>query len=166
MARAVWRDDAQPLEAPNGKNFGVRFFVYKGDAMSKFNTLLAPLNSAGFPGAEAIANFQPRRGLVCAVMSPSKHCWCRGRILRIDDKLVTVHLLDFGYDETVSKSAGQFAALPDSLKSAAPLATEYRLAFVKLPLDTEDRVRTLEILQDTTQNVDVGHNVRLLHKKD
>ncbi|KAM3184526.1 hypothetical protein ACTXT7_008198 [Hymenolepis weldensis] len=155
MARVVSRDDAQPIEPPTGKNSGVRFFVYRGDAISKLNTLLASLNSQGFPSPSAVSNFQPRRGMVCAVMSPSKHCWCRARILRWDDKSFTVLLIDYGYEETVDKSAAQFASLSDNLKNAAPLAAEYRLAYVQLPIDSDDRVAALDLLWHKMQNVDI-----------
>nr|CDS26698.1 SNase domain containing protein [Hymenolepis microstoma] len=155
MARAIWREDAQLIEPPTGKNSGVRFFVYKGDSISKLKTLLAPLNSQGFPSPEAVSNFQPRRGMVCAVMSPLRRCWCRSRILRLDSKSFTVLLIDYGYEETISKSVAQFASLSDSLKSAPPLATEYRLAYVQLPIDSDDRVAALNLLRDKTQNVDI-----------
>ncbi|VDO03052.1 unnamed protein product [Rodentolepis nana] len=155
MAKAIWREDGQLIDPPTGKNSGVRFFVYKGDAISKLNTLLAPLNSQGFPSPEAVSNFQPRRGMVCAVMSPLRRCWCRSRILRLDPKSFTVLLIDYGYEETINKSVAQFASLPDNLKSAPALATEYRLAYVQLPIDSDDRVAALNLLREKTRNADI-----------
>lgn len=159
MARAVWKDSEYLGEPPAGKNGGVRFVVYKNDAISKLNSLLAPINSPGFPTAEAVSGFQPRKGLVCAVRSSVQNYWCRARILRVSDKVITVFLIDYGWEESINtgiSGPARLATLPKNLAGHEPLATEYRLAYVQLPIDSADRKETMYHFQARTQNIDVS----------
>ncbi|KAM7532824.1 hypothetical protein Aperf_G00000129155 [Anoplocephala perfoliata] len=158
MARTIWKDAEYMSEPPTGKNGGVRFVVYKNDVITKLNSLLAPINAPGFPSAQAVSDFQPRKGLVCAVRSSIQNCWCRARILRVSDKIITVFLIDYGCEESIGVGASgpaQFAALPKNLAGLEALATEYRLAYVQLPIDSSDRKETMYHLQARTQNIDI-----------
>ncbi|KAL5966050.1 Staphylococcal nuclease domain-containing protein 1 [Taenia solium] len=126
-----------------------RFFVQLNSQTTLVNNINRELNSPNFPSAETPTDFQPKRGMICAARFSNDNLWYRARILRVVKKIVTVLFIDFGNEEAVDTSADsapRLAALPKNLASQEPLATEYRLAYVQLPPDPDDREVALDCL--------------------
>lgn len=117
------------------------------------------LNKPNFLAAESSTNFQPKRGLICAARFSGDNRWYRARVLHISGKVVTVLFIDFGSVEIVDTSldgAMRLAALPKNLANQEPLATEYRLAYVQLPPDRDDREMVLDFLSQSIIEQDVS----------
>lgn len=139
-----------------------RFFVQLNNRTALVNSINRELNSPGFPPAENSTDFQPKRGTICAARFSNDNLWYRARILRVVKKIVTVLFIDFGNEEVVDTSAdgaSRLAALPKNLASQEPLATEYRLAYVQLPPDLDDREVALDCLarEILDQDVSLGY---------
>nr|CDS17949.1 SNase domain containing protein [Echinococcus granulosus] len=137
------------ISNPAAGNNGFRFFVHLNSRTALVNTINRELNSPNFPSVESSTDFQPKRGMVCAARFSIDNLWYRARILRVIQKIVTVLFIDFGNEEAIDTSVGsapRLAALPRNLASQDPLATEYRLAYVQLPPDPDDREAALDYL--------------------
>nr|VZI15325.1 unnamed protein product [Spirometra erinaceieuropaei] len=124
-------------------NNGFRFFVqFNADAHIVHGTN-EKLNSGTLAlGGPESTSFAPKRGLLCAARFSVDNLWYRARVTRVAGKLVTVVFIDFGNEETIDTSiagAPRLAGLPKALAEMRPLATEYRLAYVQMPQDSDYR---------------------------
>ncbi|VDM17871.1 unnamed protein product [Hydatigera taeniaeformis] len=127
----------------------LRFFVQLSNRTAMVNSINHELNSPNYPSGEASADFQPKRGMICGARYFNDNLWYRARILRVVQKTVTVLFIDFGNEETIDTSddsVQRFAALPKNLASQEAMATEYRLAYLQLPPDPDDREAALDCL--------------------
>lgn len=127
-------------KAATGYN-GIRFYVQYNANARAVESMNNTLNGGGAFGDAS--SFKPKRGVTCAARFSDDNLWYRCRITRLSDNTATVLYMDFGNDETISLDASGSSPclrpLSDALKNQPPLATEYRLAYVELPLDLVDR---------------------------
>ncbi|VDL85869.1 unnamed protein product [Schistocephalus solidus] len=139
-------------------NNGFRFFVQFNADAHLVHTANEKLNSGALSlGAAESMSFVPKRGLLCAARFSVDNLWYRARVTRVAGKLVTVVFIDFGNEETIDTSiagAPRLAGLPKALADMRPLATEYRLAYVQMPPDSDYR------------DVALDHMIRLIGEQD
>ncbi|VDD82584.1 unnamed protein product [Mesocestoides corti] len=116
------------------------------------------LNSPDFASTMSSTKFQPKRGTICAARYSQDNLWYRARVLRVAGKIVTIMFIDFGDEESVDTGvagAPRLAALPKNLEGHEPVATPYRLAYVQLPPDSDDRKAALEYLTQRIGDVNI-----------
>lgn len=123
----------------------LKIYAQVVDQGPKLEALMASIrqefqSNPPLPGA-----YTPRKGDLCAAKFSDDE-WYRARVERIQGGKVHVFYIDYGNREVTS--ATRCASLPGSFTTDKPYASEFTLAFVKLPSDTDYHSEAIRVFQE------------------
>jgi staphylococcal nuclease domain-containing protein 1 len=115
----------------------LHFFAQHADNGPKLEALMKKLRQ-DFQVAPPVAGaYNPKRNDLCAAKFSEDEEWYRARVERVQGTNATIKYIDYGNSETVPTT--RLAVLPPAFVSDKPYATEYVLAWTKLPVDEDDK---------------------------
>ncbi|XP_037045449.1 staphylococcal nuclease domain-containing protein 1 [Bradysia coprophila] len=114
----------------------LKFFAQHTEQGAKLESLMAKLRQDFQVSPPITGAYTPKRGDLCAAQFSEDNEWYRAKIEKVQGTNISVFYVDYGNKETVPST--RLATLPPAFSSDKFYASEYSLAFCKLPTDEDD----------------------------